>query len=59
AVEEGIDLSVSVYVGLRLGGKLAMVHLSPFVLILLWIVVIQLYINRLGSSSFFYIKSAI
>jgi hypothetical protein len=28
-------LSVSMNVGLRLGGKLAMVHLSPFVLILL------------------------
>ena len=35
SVEERINLPVGMNVSLRLGGKLAMVHLSPFVLILL------------------------
>jgi hypothetical protein len=35
SIEERINLSVSMNVGLRLGGKLAMVNLSPFLLILL------------------------
>jgi hypothetical protein len=35
AVEESINLPLGMNVGLRLGGKLAMVHVSPFLLILL------------------------
>jgi len=57
SIEESVNLPVNTNVSLRLGGNLVMVHLSPFSLILLWIVVIQQYIRRLGSSSLFYIKS--
>ena len=35
SIEESINLPVGMNVGLRLGGKLAMLHLSPFLLILL------------------------